>query len=99
MTVLMVRFEAPEQGVAPVEQAVRAAFAAVASEHPEGISYQYYRMGGSNEFMALLKLADPGDNPLFGIEAARQLQATMAQWAIGGPPTPMPLEVLGTYSS
>jgi hypothetical protein len=99
MTVLMVRFEAPEQGVTAVEQAVRSAFAAVASEQPAGIKYQYYRLGGSNEFVALLELADPADNPLFGIEAARELQATMAKWAVGGPPAPKALEVLGTYAA
>jgi hypothetical protein len=99
MTVLMVRFETPEQGVAPLAEAVQAAFAAVTREHPDGIRYQYYRRDGGNEFVALLELADPADNPLFGIEAARELQAVMAKWAVGGPPVPAPLEVLGSYSS
>jgi hypothetical protein len=99
MTVLMVRFETTEQGVAPLAEAVRAAFAAVTGEHPEGVRYQYYRRDGGNEFVALLELTDPADNPLFGIEAARELQAAMATWAIGGPPVPVPLEVLGSYSS
>ncbi|HEY1625341.1 MAG TPA: hypothetical protein VGG16_16245 [Streptosporangiaceae bacterium] len=99
MTVLMVRFETTEQGAAPVAEAVEAAFAAVAREHPEGIRYQYYRRGGSNEFVALLELAGPAVNPLFGIEAAGRLQAAMAEWAIGGPPVPAPLELLGWYES
>jgi hypothetical protein len=99
MTVLMVRFEASEQGVAAVTKAVQAAFAAVTREHPDGIRYQYYRCGGGSEFIALLELADPAANPLFGIEEARELQAAMAEQAIGGPPTPTPLELLGWYES
>ncbi|MFI6596261.1 hypothetical protein ACIBHX_08435 [Nonomuraea sp. NPDC050536] len=37
------------------------------------------------------------DNPLPGIPALRELQATMAKHAVGEAPVPQPLEVLGTY--
>lgn len=61
------------------------------------LRYTYYRRAGSNEFTAVVELPDGAENPLFGIEAARELQATVAKWALGEPPAARPLEVLGSY--
>jgi hypothetical protein len=97
MTVLIVGYQVPDEGVAPVTAAVEKAFAAVAAQAPAGLKYAYYRRAGSNEFTALVELAEGAENPLFGIEAARELQATVAKWAIGETPAPQPLDVLGSY--
>ncbi len=97
MPVLMIRYQVADEGVAEVTDAVKTAFAAVAARRPEGIRYEYYRRPGTSEFVALLELPEGGDNPLFGIEEARNLQATVAKWALNEPPTPEPLEVLGSY--
>ena len=44
-----------------------------------------------------MELPDGGENPPLGIEAARELQATVAKWAIGELPVSRRLEVLGRY--
>jgi hypothetical protein len=36
-------------------------------------------------------------NPLPGIQAARDLQATVARWATGPAPVPRPFELVGDY--
>jgi hypothetical protein len=97
MPVMMIRYQVADEGVAEVTDAVKAAFAAVAARRPEGIRYEYYRRPGTSEFVALLDLPDGADNPLYGIEAARDLQAAVAKWAVNEPPAPEPLEVLGSY--
>lgn len=97
MPVLIVRYDVAEEGVAAVATAVETAFAAVRELAPDGIRYSYLRRAGSTEFVALLHLADNTENPLPGIDAARQLQATVAKWVIGDPPAPGAFEVLGDY--
>ncbi|GAA4435356.1 hypothetical protein [Phytohabitans houttuyneae] len=98
MPVLMIHYQVADEGIAEVVEAVEAAFEAVAEKGPAGIRYAYYRVAGGNEFVALLDLDEGVENPLFGIPAAGDLQATVAKRALGEPPTPRPLEVIGSYS-
>jgi hypothetical protein len=93
----VVRYQVAQGGVEPVTGAVEKAFSAVAEAKPKGIRYSYYRIAGKPEFLAILELPDGADNPLLGIEGARELQATVAKWAEGATPTPEPLQVIGTY--
>lgn len=95
MAVLMIRYDVAEDGVAEIVDATKAAFAAVEEQRPDGIRYAYLRRG--TEFIALLELDEGVENPLPGMEAARQLQATVAKWADGPAPLPQPVEVLGSY--
>jgi hypothetical protein len=98
MQVQMVRYQvADDQGVAELARAVKAAFAALAALRPEGVRWAYYHRLGSAEFIAVLELDDGVGNPLPGIEAARQLQSTVARWAVEDRPAPQSLEVLGSY--
>ncbi|GAA2440459.1 hypothetical protein GCM10010191_65320 [Actinomadura vinacea] len=97
MPLLLIRYQVAEKGVAEVIRATEATFQAVRDEQPEGIRYLYLHRPGGNEFVALLELNQGLENPLPGIEAARHLQATVAQWVEGGAPTPQPLEVIGSY--
>ncbi|WP_394825619.1 hypothetical protein [Pendulispora albinea] len=96
MTVWMIRYQVAEEGVAEVIRAVEAVFEAVRAKRPEGIRYAYYRRTGSTELVATLEL-DGAENPLFGIAAARELQATVAKWVVGEAPAPQPLDLLGAY--
>lgn len=43
MPVLIIRYQVPEEGVAAVASAVKAAFAALEAEQPEGLRFSYYR--------------------------------------------------------
>ncbi|WP_084426273.1 hypothetical protein [Kibdelosporangium aridum] len=95
MALLMIRYTVPPDEVSSVTEAVRTAFEAVDAEQPQGIRYAYLRSG--EQFMALLEVADGVENPLPGIEAARNLQATVAKLAVGPAPSPEPFEVLGAY--
>jgi hypothetical protein len=97
MPVLMVRYQVADEGVAEVTAAVESAFKAVDASRPEGVRYAYLRCSGSRDFIALLDLDEGVENPLPGIEEARQLQATVAKWAVGSAPAPRPVEVLGAY--
>jgi hypothetical protein len=97
MTVLLVHFEIADDGVAEVTAAVEATFAAVQERQPEGVRYAYLRRAGGTEFIALLELAEGVENPLPGIEAARQLQARVARWTVGTLQAPQPFDVLGDY--
>ncbi len=97
MPILMIRYEVADEGVAEVAEAIEAAFAAVHEGQPDGVRYAYLRRAGSREFIALLELAEGTENPLPGIEAARQLQATVARWSVGAAPVPQPLDLLGAY--
>jgi hypothetical protein len=97
MTVLMVGYEVPDEGVAPVTSAIKKAFAAVADQAPPDLKFTYYRRPGGNSFVGVVELPDDAENPLSSIDAARELQATMTNWALGETPVPQPLEVLGSY--
>jgi len=99
MPTMMIRYQVAEEGVTEVVDAVKKAFAAVSRQKPAGIRYTYFRRAGSTEFVALLELDPNVENPLPAIAEARALQATVAKWAVGDPPTPQPLEELGSYAS
>jgi hypothetical protein len=99
MPTMMLRYQVADEGVAEVATAIKDAFAAVRAQRPEGLRYAYYRRPGSTEFVALLELDEGVENPLFGIPATEQLRSTVAKWAMGEPPAPQPLDVLGSYGS
>lgn len=100
MPTLVVRYQVSQDGVEPVTTAVENAFTAITEAQPDGIRFSYYRIAGKPEFLAILELADGAENPLPGIDGARQLQATMGKWAEGTtPPAPEPLQVLATYGT
>ncbi|MCE7005803.1 hypothetical protein LWC34_23665 [Kibdelosporangium philippinense] len=94
MAHLMIRYTVPLTEVSSVRDAVHAAFKALNIEQPQGIRYAYLRSG--EDFIALLDIADGVENPLPGIEAARELQSTVAKAATVAP-TPEPFELLGAY--
>lgn len=97
MPVLMIRYQVTDEGSAHVRAAIESTFAALRAEQPTGIRFAYGRSAGGNEFIGVLELAVGVENPLPTIAAARDLQATVATWAVGGPPTPQPIELLATY--
>src|SRR5690242_3686611 len=97
MPTLVVRYQVSEEGVEPITKAVQQAFTAVADAKPDGIRYGYYRVADKPEFIALLELDEGIENPLFGIAGARDLPATIAKYVTDQPPTPEPLQVLGSY--
>ncbi len=83
MPVLMISYQAAEEGIAELTGAIKATFAALEEKHPEGVRYAYWRRADSTEFVALLELADGVENPLPGIEAALRLRSTVAKWVVG----------------
>jgi hypothetical protein len=95
--VLMITYQAEDDGVAEVTSATEKAFAAVEAQRPDGLRYAYLRRADSGEFLALLELDEGIENPLPGIQATRDLQATVARWATGPAPVPQPFELVGDY--
>lgn len=86
-----------DEGIEDVVAAVRTAFDALDAERPRGIRYAYYRVPDTAQFVVLIELAEGVTDPLGGSEEVRALRATLAKWAVGGPPMPAPLVVLGSY--
>ena len=97
MPVLLISYQVADDGAAEITGAIEKAFAAVEAQQPDGVRYTYLRRADSGEFLALLQLDDGIENPLPAIEAARELQATVAKWTTGPAPVPQPVEVLGDY--
>jgi hypothetical protein len=97
MRSLMVRYQVANEGVADIVGAIEAAFAAVEAQQPAGVRWAYYRRADSTEFVALLELDDGVENPLLGIGPARELRSAVARWVAGDAPTPLPLDLLGSY--
>lgn len=100
MPTMMLQYKAAESGVSEVISAVEAAFAALDERKPKGlVRFSYYRKPGTAEFVGLLELEAGVENPLFGIEAARALQATVSRVAVGAAPMPVPLELVALHDS
>ncbi|HEX6521271.1 MAG TPA: hypothetical protein VF070_14870 [Streptosporangiaceae bacterium] len=98
MTVLIVRYTAADDGAEELTTAVKEAFAAVAEANPPGMRYDYYRIADSNDYVAVVELAEGAENPLRGIAGVQALSAVVKKWAIGES-APQPAELLGSYSS
>jgi hypothetical protein len=98
MPTLAIRYETAPEGVAAVTTAIRDVMAGLHALRPEGVRFTYYRLASGNEFMGLLELVDGVENPLPALAQAPELQAAVAKWALGEPPVPQPLEVIGGYT-
>jgi hypothetical protein len=96
MTVMMLRYQVADEGAGEVAAAAKAVFASLDADRPKGLHYAYGRLA-DGDFVALMELDEGVENPLFGIEAARALQATIAKWVVGDAPAPQPLDLLGSY--
>ncbi|MBJ6764842.1 hypothetical protein JGU66_29095 [Myxococcaceae bacterium JPH2] len=100
MPTMMLQYKAAEAGVPEVLSAVAATFAALKESKPKGlVRFTYYRKPGTTEFVGVLELEAGVENPLFGIEAARALVATVTRVAVGAAPMPVPLEVVAVHDS
>jgi hypothetical protein len=97
MSVQIVRFTTAPDRVPEVEEAVRDLFAAIEEAAPTGVEYTAARVGEDAEFLLVLRLDDPGANPLLGIREALGFRARIAGWA-GAPVPPRPVTVLGRYA-
>lgn len=99
MTTLLLRYHVAENDVQTVVHAVESAFAGLEKEHPAGLRFTYYRVAETAEFVGIVDLDDGIENPLPTLEATRQLKAVVDRVAVGAPPLPLPLKVIGTYES
>lgn len=99
MTTLLLRYHVAENDVHTVVHAVETAFAGLKKEHLKGLRFTYYRVAETPEFVGIVELDDGLENPLSTLEATRQLKAVVDRLAVGTPPIPLPLKVIGTYES
>ena len=99
MIQLIVRYTAAAEGIEELTAAIEQAFRAVAKSQPEGMRYEYYRIADSNDFVAVVHLADGVENPLRTIPGVQDLSAVVKKWTVGEPSAPQPAELLGSYSS
>jgi len=97
MTTLLLRYHVADEDVQTLVRAVEAAFVGLAKAHPKGLRFTYYRVADTAELVGLVELDDGVENPLPAVEATRQLKAVVDRVALGAPPVPVPLQVIGRY--
>lgn len=97
MTVQMIHFTAKETEVADIDDAIEALMASIEEAQPAGTRYAWCKLPDGVTFVGVLELKDGVDNPLFGIETARAFQQNLGSWAVGEPPAPQLLDVVGSY--
>jgi hypothetical protein len=96
MTVLMIRATVSEQSVPEVEAGVEKLFAAIEAAQLD-VRYASCRLPDGVTYLALLQLEEgTTDNPLVALPEFREFQENLASWIVE-PPTPEPLEVVGSY--
>ena len=99
MTTLIVQYRI-EDGTRPeLETAVGELMAAVAEAAPPGVRYVLGTLPDGMSVVGLLELADGAENPLPSLPAARAFQQDLAQWIVGDPPAPVPVDLLGAYAA
>ena len=96
MTVMMIRATVRTESVPEVEAGAREVFSAIAEAQPTGVRYASRKLPDGVTFVAILEIDDGIDNPLPTVLAFRKFQENLKNW-IAEPPTPEPLEVIGTY--
>ena len=96
MTIMMIRATVKAESVPEVEAGAREMFSAIAEAQPTGVRYASCKLPDGVTFVAILEIDDGVDNPLPAIPAFREFQENLKNW-IAEPPTPEPLEVVGTY--
>lgn len=97
MPTFFLQYRTRDGGADQVIKAIEEAFKAVNDAQPDGMQWTYWHGPGSEEFGAVLWLAEGVENPLFNIGEARHLQGTVAQAVEGDAPTPQPVRVVGSY--
>jgi quinol monooxygenase YgiN len=96
MSVRMVRAKIKAGKTAELEQAAREMFAAIDAAAPQGVRYASCKLPDGETFVILLELDDDTDNPLLGVPAFREFQATLQNW-IAEPPEVEQLTPVGSY--
>ena len=71
-------------------------FAAIDAAAPQGVRYASCKLPDGETFVILLELDDDTDNPLLGVPAFREFQATLQNW-IAEPPVVEQLTPVGSY--
>lgn len=94
----MLRTKVKPDSAVEAEAGVKALFAALEEEKPQGIRYSSYRMSDGVTYVVLLEVQDGVDNPLPGIAAFRDFQSSLGGW-LAEPPAPEQLTAIGDYQS
>jgi hypothetical protein len=71
-------------------------FAAIDAAAPQGVRYASCKLPDGETFVILLELDDNADNPLVGVPAFGEFQATLQNW-IAEPPVVGQLTPVGSY--
>lgn len=94
----MIEFEATsDDAAARVISALEEAFVTLEREASPGVGLEYWRVGGGRRFLAVIELANDQVNPLRRLEATRVLPTVIEDSAVGGYPTPILIEQVGSY--
>lgn len=94
---VMVRYEVAPDRVEDNERQVRAVFAELERDRPEGIRYATFKLGDGVSFVHIASIETPdGTNPLLGLEAFKAFAASIGERTVS-PPTTAQLEEIGSY--
>lgn len=96
MPVLTVRYQVRPDALEDLSAGAARLVAALESSAPRDLRYLLGLEPDGVTVTGLMSF-DGTDNPLVEVPAARELQRAIGTWAVGGPPSPVPLRVLGAF--
>ena len=92
----VIRYTTTPESADENERLIRAVFAELAAEQPEGVRYQAMRLAGGLDFIHVVTL-DGDDNPLFRLPAFAEFQARIGERCSVGPAAG-DATIVGAYS-
>ena len=95
MALQLIRVSVKPDHTSDIEGAVGKVFEELDAIQPDGLRYTSLR-GADSTYVIILDLADGVENPLPGISAFREMQASLQGW-LAGPPVVDNLTVVGSY--
>ena len=97
MSVMLLHQKVKDGSIEQAEAAARDLFATLDRVRPEGIRYASTRVADSSTFVALLELADGGEDPRSAIPEYGRFLEQLKDW-VDGPPVIEHLDVVGSYN-
>ncbi|HEY8340528.1 MAG TPA: hypothetical protein VIK95_11690 [Egibacteraceae bacterium] len=97
MAVQVVRYTMRDGAAAAVRDGIAEMMTGIEQAQPTGIGYTIGTLPDGVTVVGVLELRDGAENPLPAIPAARAYQQRLADWVVGEPPVPQPVQVLGSY--
>ncbi len=91
----VIRYTTREDAAQENERLIRAVFAQLAEQAPDGVTYSAYRLDDGVGFVHVVTV-EGDDNPLLTMPAFQEFQAGIGERCVDGP-TPSGAAIVGSY--